>query len=98
MAQLNGGSQKFTASGAIGVSGKPIIVYSYSFLSGAGAGVVILKDTDNSGIERHEKTGTTGLGTTVVFGENGKYFPTGCYWLKDSNTTYLDVDFFQVAI
>lgn len=98
MAQLNGGSQNFTTSGSVGVSGKPVTVYSYSFLSGGGGGgVVILKDTDNSGIERHENTGTTSLGTTVVFGETGKYFPSGCYWLKDTNTTYLDVDFVVMA-
>lgn len=97
MAQLNGGSVKYTASGAIGTSGKPVTVYSYSFLSGGSPGVVILKDTDNSGIERHEQTGTASVGTTVVFGETGKFFPNGCYWLKDANTTYLDVDFVVMA-
>lgn len=93
MAQLNGGSANFTASAVVGVSGKPVTVYSYSFLSGATAGVVIFKDTNTGGAERHETTGTINKGVTVVFGENGKYFPSGCFLTVDVNTTYVDVDF-----
>lgn len=100
MAQLNGGSQKFTGTGSVnvGTASKPVTVYSYSFLSGGGgAGVVILKDTNSSGAERHEKTGTVSVGTTVVFGETGKYFPSGCNLTIDANTTYVDVDFAVMA-
>lgn len=93
MAQLNGGSQNFTASGVVGVSAKPVTIYSYTFLSDTTAGVVILKDTDTSGAERHRQTGTISKGVTVTFGENGKYFPSGCYLTVDAHTTYVDVDF-----
>lgn len=97
MAQLNGGSQNYTSSAVVGVSGKPVTIYSYTFLSGATAGVVILKDTNSSGAERHEFTGTINKGITVLFGENGKYFPGGCFLTVDANTTYVDVDFAVMA-
>lgn len=96
MAQLLGGSKNFTGTGSVnvGTTGNPVTVYSYSFLSGGGgAGVVIFKDTTSSGAERHQKTGTVSLGTTVVFGNNGKYFPAGCNLTIDANTTYVDVDY-----
>lgn len=93
MAQLNGGSVNFTVSSVVGVSGKPVTVYSYSFLSGATAGVVIMKDTNTSGPERHRLTGTINTGITQTFGQNGKYFPSGCFLTVDVNTTYVDVDF-----
>ena len=95
MAQLNGGSQNYAGAGnnVVGVSGKPVTVYSYTFLSGATAGVVIFKDTNSSGAERHESTGTINSGVTVVLGQNGKYFPIGCNLTIDANTTYVDVDY-----
>lgn len=97
MAQLLGSSANFTASAVVGVSGSPVTVYSYTFLSGATAGVVIFKDTNSSGAERHESTGTISKGVTVIFGENGKYFPSGCYLTVDVNTTYVDVDYAVMA-
>lgn len=97
MAQLNGGSVKITASGVIGVSGKPCTVYSYTILSTATAGVAIFKDLNTSGVERHRATGTISQGVTVSFGQNGKYFPGGAWVDVDVNTTYIDVDFAMQA-
>ena len=97
MAQLNGGSVKITASGAIGVSAKPTTIYSYTVLSTGTAGVVILKDLNTSGIERHRSTGTISQGITVFFGANGKYFPGGAWVDVDANTTYVDFDYAQQA-
>ena len=97
MAQLNGGSQNITSSGVVGVSGKPLTVYSYTFLSGATSGVVTLKDTNSSGAERHQATGTINKGFTLTFGPNGKFFPSGCYVVVDANTTYVDVDYSMQA-
>lgn len=97
MAQLLGGSTKITASAAVGVSGKPTTVYSYTFLSTGTAGVVILKDLNTSGIERHRATGTINAGATVTFGKTGKYFPGGAWVDVDANTTYVDFDYAQQA-
>lgn len=97
MAQLCGGSVKITASGTIGVSAKPTTVYSYTVLSTGTAGVVILKDLNTSGAERHRATGTISQGVVVFFGKNGKYFPGGAWVDVDVNTTYVDVDYAQQA-
>lgn len=97
MAQLLGGSAKLTASAAVGVASKPTTIYSYTFLSGATAGVVILKDTTTGGAERHRATGTISQGVVVYFGKNGKYFPSGAWVDIDGNTTYVDFDYAQQA-
>lgn len=97
MAQLNGGSVNIIASGVIGVSGKPCTIYSYTVMSGATAGVVILKDTNTSGPERHRSSGTISKGASVSFGNNGKYFPAGAWVDVDVNTTYIDFDYAMQA-
>lgn len=97
MAQLEAGSVNITASGVLGVSGKPLTVYGYTILSTGTAGVCILKDTGSGGTERHRATGTINAGFTQSFGTKGKYFPSGCYVTVDANTTYIDIDFAMQA-
>lgn len=97
MAYTACGSTRLTASGVVGVSGKPVIVYSFSFLSGASAGVPIFSDgSAGGGTERLRVTGTANQGTITTIYPNGKFFPTGCYLTVDGNTTYVDVDYAQV--
>lgn len=93
-----GGGFRITASGVVGVSGKPVRVYGYTMRSGAGGvGVVQLFDgTANSGNERWKGTGNTDDGSLVNFPARGKFFPTGCYCQVDSNVTYVELDYVQV--
>lgn len=96
MAYTSCGAQNVLASTAvaIGVSGKPTIVYGFSFKSGGTAGVVIFTDgTQAGGTERARITGTINLGTVVSFGPYGKFFPSGCWLTVDANTTYVDVNY-----
>ena len=98
MAAIEAGSVRITASGVVGISGKPVTIYGYSFLSGGTAGVVILTlGTDGTGVEKHRQSGTINVGTTVQLGAKGKYFPTGAYVTVDANTTYVDFDFVNIG-
>ena len=93
-----GGGFRITASGAVGVSGKPVRVYGYTQRSGAsGVGVVQLFDGANAnGNERWKGTGNIDDGALVNFPTSGKYFPTGCYCQIDANVTYVELDYVQV--
>lgn len=94
----SGGGFRITASGAVGVSGKPVRIYGYTQRSGAGGpGIVQLFDgTSAAGNERWKGTGSTDDGALVNFPSMGKYFPTGCYAQIDANVTYVELDYVQV--
>lgn len=93
-----GGGKRITASGIVGISGKPVRIFGYTQRSSAnGAGVVQLFDgTDGSGNERWKGTGNTDDGALVNFPSQGKFFPTGCYCQIDGNVTYVELDYVQV--
>lgn len=93
-----GGGVRITASGVVGVSGKPVRIFGYTQRSGSGGvGVVQLFDgTSNSGNERWAGSGNVSAGSILTFPSRGKYFPTGCYCQIDSNVTYVELDYVQV--
>lgn len=97
----SGGSARIAASGVVGLSGKPVRVYSITVKSGGTAGVVQLFNDINGSTAANEKfimTGTISTGATVAFGNRGKFFPAGCYCAIDANVVYADVDYEQVNI
>lgn len=93
------GQKTLSASGVLGVSGKPVRVFGYTMRSNAtSAGVVQLYDgTDANGQERWKGSGNIDDGSVEVFPRVGKYFPTGCYVALDSGVTYADFDYEQVT-
>lgn len=95
-----GGGFRVTASGVVGVSGKPVRIYGYTMRSGAGGpGVVQLYDgTASTGNERWKGTGNMDDGSLVNFSERGKFFPSGAYCAIDANVTYVEFDYEQVNI
>lgn len=92
------GSQRLTADGVVGVSGKPIRIYSAVMLSGSGgAGELVLRSgTADTGTLYFQEDGTAASHTKIYnFGE-GFYFPAGCFFDKDTNTDAVVVNFEQV--
>lgn len=81
------GSVTLTADGAFGPSGKPVRVWSVTWLSGGTAGVLVLRngaaDTATAWITI---AGTISRSVTQNF-EGGLLFPSGCFYDHDSNTT-----------
>lgn len=73
------GAETFTANGAVITSGKPIRVYSATWVSGATAGILQLYNgTAISGTPWISETGTAQRSKTVNF-TNGLLFNAGCY-------------------
>jgi len=81
---------KITADAAIGISGKPIIVYHVSIKSGGTASVLSLCDGTAAGTELMSLEGTADKGKEFDFGE-GVLFPAGCFADKDANLTYATI-------
>lgn len=90
------GSTYLTASGAVGVAGKPKLVYGAHILSGGTAGVLVLKDNGSSGTIYIKLTGTISTGAYFNFGE-GIFFPDDCYCTVDGNTTSVLVSYSEYA-
>lgn len=92
------GSVRLTADGVVGVSGKPIIVYNVVMLSAAGgAGELVLRNgaADTATVYVQE-AGTAASKTKTYNFDGGLYFPSGCFFDKDSNTDAVVVNFEQV--
>lgn len=88
------GSQRLTADGAVGPSGKPIRVFSATQLSGGTAGILVLRDgTSASGTVYVQKTAPVVSNTDTVNFEGGLLFPNGCFFDKDINTDAVVVEF-----
>jgi hypothetical protein len=88
------GSVRLTGDGAVGASGKPIRVYSATQLSGATAGILVLRNgTSDSGTVYVQKTAPVVSNTDTVNFEGGLLFPGGCFFDKDTNTTAVVVEF-----
>lgn len=79
------GSTLLTGSGAVGVAGKPKVIYGLHVISGT-ASVVILKNNGTGGTIYIKQTGTANTGATFVFPE-GFFFPTDCFYTADGNQT-----------
>lgn len=91
------GSQRLTADGVVGVSGKPLVIYSCVMLSGSGgAGELVLRNgAADTATAYVTEAGTAASKTkTYLFGE-GLYFPAGCFFDKDSNTDAVVVNYEQ---
>jgi len=93
---FNSGSTRLTANGVVGVSGKPVRVYSVTVMSGGTAGKSALYNgTAISGTPYIWAAGTANTSQTTNF-EGGVLFPSGCYADIDtvgSNTSSLLVEF-----
>lgn len=88
------GSTRLTADGAVGPSGLPIRVFNATQLSGATAGILVLRNgTSDSGTVYVQKTAPTVSNTDTVNFEGGLLFPGGCYFDKDANTDAVVVEF-----
>jgi len=89
------GSQNLTADGVVGISAKPIMLYSLHIRSGAGgAGTVILySGTSTSGTELARYTGTINDGRDFTLPAKGRYFPNGLNAAIHTNVTYVPFDY-----
>lgn len=94
----NSGSQ-VVASGtdvAVGVSGKATRVFSINFVSGATAGVVLLRNgTSASGTAYIREDGVISSGKTASYGQTGILFPGGCFCDVDANVTAAVISYAQ---
>lgn len=92
------GSDYLTADSVVGVSGKPVRIYSVTALSGATAGKVVLRNGTTSGgtIYVNALCGTVSQTNTFNF-EGGMFFPDGCFFDKDANVTSVVVCYEQVT-
>lgn len=86
------GSAYLTASGAVGVAGKPKMIYGVHIISGGTAGVLSLKNNGTGGTLYLAGTGTINQGVTFNYSE-GFFFPTDCYCTVDGNTTSVLVSY-----
>jgi hypothetical protein len=87
------GSQRLTADGAVGVSGKPIRVFSATWLSGDPAGDLVLRNgTADSDSPYTTIAGAVDLTVTQNW-EDGLLFPAGCFLDFDANLTSVVVQF-----
>lgn len=88
-----GGTKQLTASGELYTAGKPVRVYSISVLSGATAGTSTLKTNGSSGTTLYTYTcPVVSTDHVVSFGTTGMFFPQGCYWTKDTNSTDIKIN------
>lgn len=88
------GSTRLTADGVVGPSGKPIRVFSATQLSGATAGILVLRNgTTDAATVYVQKTAPVVSNTDTVTFEGGLLFPAGCFFDKDTNTTAVVVEF-----
>jgi len=96
MLPFNSGTKQLTASGEVGPVGQPIVVYSFSVLSGGTAGSSTLKTGGTSGTTLFTYTcPTVSIDNIFNLGTTGMYFPNGCFWTKDTNSTDIKVNFSQ---
>lgn len=88
MSLINSGTKQLTASGEVGIAGQPIRVYAFSVLSGGTAGTSTLKNNGSSGTTLFTYTcAVVSTDNIFNFGTAGMFFPKGCYWTKDTNST-----------
>lgn len=83
---------------AVGVSGKPVRIFSFNIrsTSGGGASVTLYNGTSTAGTKYDEQIGVADASFIVNYGSEGKFFPGGCFVDVDANTQYVDFNFIQV--
>jgi hypothetical protein len=92
----NSGSTKLTADNPVGTSGNPIRVYSLTPLSGATAGITVLRNgTSASGAIYIQETSPVVSSTHTIIFEGGLLFPAGCWFDKGTNVTSIVVEFVE---
>lgn len=91
----NIGSQRLTADGVVGISGKPLRVHNVVMLSAAGgAGELVLRNgTSASDTAYVIEAGTAASKTKTYNFEGGLHFPAGCFFDIDTNTTAVVVNY-----
>lgn len=95
---MSTGTKYLTADGVVGVSAKPVRVFSVTALSGATAGKIVLRNGSSASgtIYVNALCGTVSQTNTVNF-EGGLVFPGGCFFDKDTNVTSVAIGFEQIA-
>ena len=89
MGVLGSGSQRITADGILGSSGKPLRVYNLTWLSTGTAGYVGLRNgTTTADDLYYYKDGTASKSYTENFDE-GLLFPAGCFCDIDENVLWV---------
>lgn len=94
------GSVRLTGSGAIGIAGKPKIIYGLHVIaSGVTAPVVVVKDNGTGGTIYIQETGTggAGVGKTFVYKE-GMHFPDDAFYTADGNQTSVVFSYDEVLM
>lgn len=93
---INCGTKQLTSSGEVGPVGQPVRVYSFSVLSGGSAGTSTLKTGGSSGTTLYTYLcSTVSVDNHFPLGVSGMYFPNGCFWTKDTNSTDIKINFSQ---
>ena len=101
MQGANAGTQRLTTDGVVGTSGSPTRVFFAELLSaGGGTGNCELKNgTSTSGTAFSEINGTAASKTDSRFyGNDGMYFPAGCWVSFMANATSVLVAFKQEVL
>jgi len=90
------GSAYLTTSGAVGIAGKPKMIYSIHVISGGTVAVVNLKNNGTGGTSYIQETGVVSKGQTFNYSE-GFFFPTDCYYTADGNQTSVLISYEEYA-
>jgi hypothetical protein len=82
-----GGTVTKTSSDTVGTSGKPIRIYSATWLSGGTAGNLALRNGTTTAATLITSIAGAANRTVTQNFEGGLLFPSGCYLSLDHNTT-----------
>ncbi len=89
------GSQKISADGVIGGSGKAIRVFGFIVnADSSGAVVAVYNGTSTAGILMDSLVGAASVSTRINY-PGGLLLPAGCYLDIDSHTTFVVVIYSQ---
>jgi len=90
----NAGTQILGASGVIGVSAKPVRIFTVHIVCGTAA-IAHVTAATQAGTAVLKETGTANTGKTINYGDQGIYFPTGAYCSFETNVTRVVVTYSQ---
>ncbi len=89
------GSQKISADGVVGTSGKPTRVFGFIVnADSSGAVVAVYNGTSTGGTVYDSLVGAASVSTRIAY-PGGLFFPAGCYLDIDAHTTYVTVIYTQ---
>jgi hypothetical protein len=95
---MTSGSVRLAADGVVGSSGHPVRVYNVVALSGATAGVLVLRNgTSASGTIYVQTTCPTVSETNTFNFCGGLTFPDGCFFDIDTNISAVVVNYEQLG-